>query len=109
MLFLVESLDHVASLTSSLVSFDKSTNIENNTFVIFVLALQQQVSTVVSAAQSALSGALGSLSALGSNILDASKPHWEQLQEQLVGHGLNVLGSLSETINNVHGSITGGR
>merc|ERR1711920_67232 len=69
----------------------------------------QQVSGVVSAAQSALSGALGSLSALGSNILDASKPHWEQLQEQLVGHGLNVLGSISETINNVHGSITGGR
>ncbi|CAF1019167.1 unnamed protein product [Adineta ricciae] len=72
-------------------------------------SLQQQVSGVVSAAQSALSGALGSLSALGSNILDASKPHWEQLQEQLVGHGLNVLGSISETINNVHGSITGGR
>merc|ERR1711972_924088 len=72
-------------------------------------SLSQQVSGVVSAAQSALSGALGSLSALGSNILDASKPHWEQLQEQLVGHGLNVLGSISETINNVHGSITGGR
>merc|ERR1711972_1261568 len=72
-------------------------------------SLSQQVSGVVSAAQSALSGALGSLSALGSNILDASKPHWEQLQEQLVGHGLNVLGSISETINNVHGSIAGGR
>ncbi|CAF0807591.1 unnamed protein product [Adineta ricciae] len=70
-------------------------------------SLQQQIAGAVSVAQSALSGALGSLSALGSNILDASKPHWEQLQEQLVGHGLNVLGSLSETINNVHGSIVG--
>ena len=105
----MDSLDHVASLISLLVSFDKSIITLHNTSVIFILALSQQVSGVVSAAQSALSGALGSLSALGSNILDASKPHWEQLQEQLVGHGLNVLGSISETINNVHGSITGGR
>ncbi|CAF4995830.1 unnamed protein product, partial [Rotaria sp. Silwood1] len=45
----------------------------------------------------------------GAQILDASKPHLQQLQEQLVGHGLNVLGSLSETINNLHGSITGSR
>ena len=74
-----------------------------------VAGLQEQISGAVSAAQGALSGALGSLTALGSNILDASKPHWEQLQEQLVGHGLNVLGSLSETINNVHGSIAGGK
>jgi len=72
-------------------------------------ALQQQVAGVVSGAQAALTGALGSITALGSNILDASKPHWEQLQEQLVGHGLNVLGSISETVNNLHGSITGGR
>jgi len=71
--------------------------------------LQQHISTLVGAAQGALSGALGNLSALGSTLLDASKPHWEQLQEQLVGHGLNVLGSLSETINNLHGSITSGR
>jgi len=72
-------------------------------------SLSQQISGAVTAAQGALSGALGNLSALGSNLVDASKPHWEQLQEQLVGHGLNVLGSLSETINNLHGSITGGR
>jgi len=71
--------------------------------------LQAQIANVVSGAQAALTGALGSISALGSNILDASKPHWEQLQEQLVGHGLNVLGSISETVNNLHGSITGGR
>jgi len=72
-------------------------------------ALQLQLGSAVSAAQGALSGALGNISALGSSLLDASKPHWEQLQEQLVGHGLNVLGSVSETINNLHGSITGGR
>jgi hypothetical protein len=72
-------------------------------------SLSAQVSAAVTAAQGALSGALGGLQALAGNILDASKPHWEQLQEQLVGHGLNVLGSLSETINNLHSSITGGR
>ncbi|CAF1059548.1 unnamed protein product [Rotaria sordida] len=71
--------------------------------------LSQQIGAAVSAAQGMLQGVVGGLSALGSNLLDASKPHWEQLQEQLVGHGLNVLGSLSETINNLHGSITGGR
>ncbi|CAF0992684.1 unnamed protein product [Adineta ricciae] len=72
-------------------------------------SLSQSIGTAVTAAQGALTGALGGLQQLGSQILDASKPHWEQLQEQLVGHGLNVLGSLSETINNVHGSIVGGR
>ncbi|CAF3303685.1 unnamed protein product [Rotaria sp. Silwood2] len=72
-------------------------------------ALQAQISNAVTIAQSALTGAVSNIASLGSNLLDASKPHWEQLQEQLVGHGLNVLGSLSETINNLHGSITGGR
>jgi phage-related protein len=71
--------------------------------------LQGHISTAVTGVQGALAGALGNLSALGSTLLDASKPHLEQLQEQLVGHGLNVLGSLSETINNLAGSITGGR
>jgi hypothetical protein len=71
--------------------------------------LQQQVAGVVSGAQAALTGALNNITAIGSNILDASKPHFQQLQEQLVGHGLNVLGSISETVNNLHGSITGGR
>jgi len=72
-------------------------------------ALQQQIAGVVAGAQTAISGVVGNITTIGSSILDASKPHWEQLQEQLVGHGLNVLGSLSETINNVHGSITSGR
>jgi len=72
-------------------------------------ALQQQIGAVVANAQNAISGALTNVSALGSSLLDASKPHWEQLQEQLVGHGLNVLGSVSESINNLHGSVTGGR
>jgi len=71
--------------------------------------LQQQIGTAVSAAQGALTGALSNLASLGSSILDASKPHWEQLQEQLIGHGLNALGSISETIGNLHGTITGGR
>ena len=74
-----------------------------------IVDLSQQVTNAVSVAQNALNGALGNLAQIGSNLVDASKPHWEQLQEQLVGHGLNVLGSLSETINNLHGSITGGR
>ncbi|CAF0995510.1 unnamed protein product [Rotaria sordida] len=68
-----------------------------------------QVTNAVSTAQNILQGVVGGITTLGSNILDASKPHWEQLQEQLIGHGLNVLGSVSETINNLHGSITGGR
>jgi len=72
-------------------------------------SLQQQIGAAVTAAQGALTGAISNISALGSNIIGASKPHWEQLQEQLVGHGLNVLGSISETINNLHGSITGGQ
>ncbi|CAM4820287.1 unnamed protein product, partial [Rotaria magnacalcarata] len=67
------------------------------------------LSGAVSVAQGAIQGALGNLAAIGSGILDASKPHFQQLQEQLIGHGLNALGSLSETINNLHGSITGGR
>jgi len=71
--------------------------------------LSQQIGAAVTAAQGALTGALGNLQALGTSILDASKPHWEQLQEQLLDHTFNALGSLSETINNLHGSITGGR
>ncbi|CAF3801070.1 unnamed protein product [Rotaria sordida] len=71
--------------------------------------LQNQISAAVSTAQNILQSTVQNIASLGSNILDASKPHWEQLQEQLIGHGLNVLGSVSETINNLHGSITGGR
>jgi len=70
--------------------------------------LQQHIATATTAAQGALSGVLGNLQALGSNLLDATKPHFANLQEQLIGHGLNVLGSISESINNVHGAITGG-
>jgi len=71
--------------------------------------LSAQIAGLVGTAQETLAGVLGNIQQLGSSLLDASKPHWEQLQEQLVGHGLNALGSLSETINNLHGSITGGR
>ncbi|CAE7138358.1 unnamed protein product [Rhizoctonia solani] len=72
-------------------------------------ALYEQITTAVASAQAMLMDALGNLQNLGSQLLDASKPHLEQLQEQLVGHGLNVLGSISETINNLLGSIMGGR
>jgi len=77
--------------------------------IAFLLALQSQINSAVSAAQGILSGAVNDITALGTILLDASKPHWEQVQEQLVGHGLHALGSISETINNVHGSIIGGQ
>ncbi|CAF0830038.1 unnamed protein product [Rotaria sordida] len=72
-------------------------------------SISEQFANIVGTAQAAISGVVGNIVQVGSGLLDASKPHWEQLQEQLVGHGLNVLGSLSETINNLHGTITGGR
>lgn len=71
-----------------------------------IVDLSNQIGSVVTVAQGVLTGVVSNL---GSTLVDATKPHWESLQEQLIGHGLNVLGSLSETINNVHGSITGGR
>jgi len=71
--------------------------------------LSAQIAAVVSAGQSALSGVVSNLTSVVSGVLDASKPHWEQLQDQLIGHGLNVLNSLGQTINDVHGTITGGR
>jgi len=71
--------------------------------------LSNQISALVSAGQNALSGIVGNVSNIVTGVLDASKPHWEQLQEQLVGHGLNVMNTLGQTINDLHGSITGGR
>jgi len=71
--------------------------------------ISSQFSTLLNGAQNALTGIVGNISALAGQVLDASKPHWESLQEQLVGHGLNVLNSLGNTINDLHGSITGGR
>ncbi|CAM4965287.1 unnamed protein product [Rotaria socialis] len=41
--------------------------------------LSQQIGNAVTVAQGVLTGALDSLVSLGSNILDASKPHWEHL------------------------------
>jgi hypothetical protein len=71
--------------------------------------ITSQVSGLVSTTQAALTGALNNLAVIGAGIVDASKPHLETLQEQLIGHGLNALNSLSETINNFHGTLTGGR
>jgi len=71
--------------------------------------LSAQIAALVNAGQSALSGIVGNITSIATGVLDASKPHWEQLQEQLVGHGLNVLNTLGQTINDLHGSVTGGR
>ncbi|CUA72852.1 hypothetical protein RSOLAG22IIIB_10363 [Rhizoctonia solani] len=99
-----------AILTILAEHFDKwnhKSNLRSRGIGDIFAGLSAQVAAAVAAAQGALTGALGGLQTLGSQILDASKPHWEQLLEQLLGQGLNVLGSLSETINNIHGSITG--
>jgi len=71
-------------------------------------SLSSQISGLVGQAQGMLSGILGNVQGLVGQVIDASKPHWESLQEQLVGHGLNVLNSLGNTINDLHGSITSG-
>jgi hypothetical protein len=67
-----------------------------------------QFSNLLNGAQSALSGVVSNISNIATQVLDASKPHWESLQEQLIGHGLNVLNSLGNTINDLHGTITSG-
>jgi len=72
-------------------------------------SLSAQISTYVALGQQALSGIIGNVTTIASSVLDASKPHWEGLQEQLVGHGLNVLSTLGNTINDLHGSVVGGR
>ncbi|CAF4403085.1 unnamed protein product, partial [Rotaria sordida] len=51
--------------------------------------LSQQFGNIFQTAQAAVSGVVGNIVQVGSGILDAAKPHWEQLQEQLVGHGVN--------------------
>ncbi|CAF0823473.1 unnamed protein product [Didymodactylos carnosus] len=71
--------------------------------------LSQQFSSILSAGQLAISNVVDNITGVVSGVLDASKPHWEQLQDQLLGHGLNVLNSLGQTINDLHGTITGGR
>jgi len=69
--------------------------------------LSAQIAAIVGQAQGALTQIVSGLTQTAAGVLESAKPHWEQLQGQLVGHGLNVLGSLSETINNLHGEITG--
>jgi len=75
--------------------------------------VKEQVATAVQAAQSTVQGVVGgivgNIKDIKDNTVEASKPHIQNLKDQLLGHGLNVLGSLSETVSNVHGSITGGR
>jgi len=69
--------------------------------------LQAQLAGIIGNTQTAITSVVAGLTQTAAGILESAKPHWDQLQGQLVGHGLNVLGSLSETINNLHGEITG--
>ncbi|CAF1274892.1 unnamed protein product [Adineta steineri] len=75
----------------------------------FMSQISSQMAAAVATAQGVISQTVSSLSGVLSNIVDASKPHLADLQSQLMGHGLNVLGSLSETVNNLHGSLVGGQ
>ncbi|CAF1064736.1 unnamed protein product [Adineta steineri] len=75
----------------------------------FMSQITSQMTAAVSAAQNVISTAVSGLSGVLSGVLDASKPHLADLQNQMLGHGMNVLGSLSETVNNLHGSLVGGQ
>ncbi|CAF4356882.1 unnamed protein product [Adineta steineri] len=72
-------------------------------------SLQESVSGMLSQAGNMMTGVMAGLQGAASGILTAAQPHWEDLQQQLLGHGMNVLGSVSETINNMHGTLVGGR
>ncbi|CAF4438066.1 unnamed protein product, partial [Adineta steineri] len=65
--------------------------------------------TMINQASTAVSGVMTGLQQAGATMLSTAQPHWEDLQQQLLGHGMNVLGSVSETINNMHGTLVGGR
>jgi len=70
-------------------------------------AISAQLSGLVSSAQTAVGGIWNNLTTIAGNVLETSKPHLAQLQEQLIGHGLNVLNSLGNTVTDLHGSLTG--
>ncbi|CAF4343901.1 unnamed protein product [Adineta steineri] len=72
-------------------------------------SLQESVSGMLSQAGNMMTGVMAGLQGAAAGILSTAQPHWEDLQQQLLGHGMNVLGSVSETINNMHGSLVGGR
>ncbi|CAF3517049.1 unnamed protein product [Adineta steineri] len=80
-----------------------------NMFTDMLASLQSSVSGVLNQATTALSGVVAGLQQAGATMLSTAQPHWEDLQQQLLGHGMNVLGSVSETINNMHGTLVGGR
>ncbi|CAF1490995.1 unnamed protein product [Adineta steineri] len=75
----------------------------------FMSQISSSMAAAVATAQGVISQTVSSLSGVLSNIVDASKPHLADLQNQMLGHGMNVLGSLSETVNNLHGSLVGGQ
>jgi len=74
-------------------------------------SLTQQITSAALNAHGAIkeivSTTSNNLTQLGANLLDSAKPHWQQLQENLVGHGLNALGSFAQGISGLHGTITG--
>ncbi|CAE6405574.1 unnamed protein product [Rhizoctonia solani] len=101
----------ISILTDLLEHFGKwnqKSNLNSRAISDIFAGLSGQLGSAIRTVQGALSGVFSSLSALLSNIIDSSRPHLEQLQEQLVGLGLNVLGSIFESIQNVRGSITSG-
>ncbi|CAF1150325.1 unnamed protein product [Adineta steineri] len=73
----------------------------------FMSQITSQFASAIATAQGVVSSTVASLTGVASSLLDASKPHLADLQKQLMGHGLNMLGSISETVNNLHGSLIG--
>jgi len=78
-------------------------------FADLLSSITSQFSGLVSGVQGALGGIMTNVQGIVGNVIDASKPHIAQLQEQLIGHGLNVLNSIGNTVTDLHGSLTGGR
>jgi len=70
-------------------------------------SITSQFSGIVSNVQNVLGGIMTNVQGIVGNVIDASKPHIAQLQEQLIGHGLNVLNSIGNTVTDLHGSLTG--
>ncbi|CAF3968904.1 unnamed protein product [Adineta steineri] len=80
-----------------------------NMFSDMLASISTTFNTMIGQASTAVSGVVTGLQGAAAGILATAQPHWEDLQQQLLGHGMNVLGSVSETINNMHGSLVGGR
>jgi len=75
----------------------------------FFNQITSQFAGAIATAQGVIATTVDNLTSAASSIFDASKPHLADLQNQLMGHGLNMLGSISESVNNLHGSLVGGQ